>query len=99
MIANKDPIRKPGVHWWSFLDRDERETQFFFDSFGSYGLLSFIVNNDLNIFKKLIPGQIKQIFKQDNKVSLLKDNFKFKNYEKLTKKERSSLTFTARHFF
>ena len=59
MIANTDPARKLGIHWWSFLDTDERDTLFVFDSFRTLGLLNFIVNNDLDIFKKLIPGQIK----------------------------------------
>ena len=78
MIANKpaDRHNKPGVQWWSILNADERDTLFFFDSFGTYGLLKFIVNNDVDIFQKLIPGQIKQIFKQDNKITLLTWNFK-----------------------
>ena len=84
MGANTDPHKKPGVHWWSFLDTDEGDTLFFFESFRTYGLLKFIVGNDFDIFEKLIPGQIKQIFKQDNKIMLPRWNFKLKNYEKLT---------------
>ena len=30
MIANTDPARKPGIHWRSFLDTDERDTLSFF---------------------------------------------------------------------
>ena len=71
MIANTDPHNKPGVHWWSILETDGRDTLFFFDSFGTYGILKFIIDNDLDIFQKLIPRQIKQIFKQDNKITLL----------------------------
>ena len=71
MIANTDPHNKPGVHWWSILETDARDTLFFFDSFGTYGILKFIIDNDLDIFQKLIPRQIKQIFKQDNKITLL----------------------------
>ena len=56
----------------SFLDTDEKDTLFLFDSFGSYGLLNFIVNNDLDVFKRVIRGQIKQIFEKDNKITLLK---------------------------
>ena len=87
MVANTDPHEQPGVHWWLFLDTDERDTLFFFDSFGTYGLLKFIVDNDLDIFQKLIPGQIKQILKQYNKITLLRWNFKLKNHEKLTQKK------------
>ena len=85
MVANTDPYKKRGVHWWSFLDTDERDNLFFLNSFGIYRLLKFIV--DLDIFQKLIPGQIKQIFKQDNNITLLRWNFKSKNYEKLTQKK------------
>ena len=99
MIANTDPARKPGLYWWSFLDTDERDTLFSFDSFRTLGLLNFIVTNDLDIFKKLIPGQTKQIFKQDNKITLLRWNFKLKNYEKLMQKELNRLPTTAHHFF
>ena len=56
MIANTDPARKPGIHWWSFLDSDEKDILFFFDSSRTLALLDFIVTNDLDIFKKLIPG-------------------------------------------
>ena len=85
MVANTDPYKKRGVHWWSFLDTDERDNLFFLNSFGIYRLLKFIV--DLDIFQKLIPGQIKQIFKQDNNITLLRWNFKSKNYEKRTQKK------------
>ena len=56
MVANTDPHEKPGVYWWSFLDTYERDTLFFFDSFGTYGLLKFVVDNDLDIVQKLILG-------------------------------------------
>ena len=72
---------------------------FFFNSFGTLGLLNFIVTNDLEIFKKLIPGHIKQIIRQGNKITLLRWNLKLKNYEKLTQKELNRLSTTARHFF
>lgn len=72
MVANTDPVRKPGIHWWSSLDKDEKDTLFFFDSFGSYSLFNFVVTNDLEVFNKVIPGQFGQTFKQDNKITLLK---------------------------
>ena len=65
---------------------------------GTYGLHKFIVDNDLDIFQKFIPGQIKQIFKQNNKITLLRLNFKLNNYTKLTQKELNSLSSTAQHF-
>ena len=79
------------------MDTNEKDTLFLFDSFGSYTLLNFIVNNDLDVFKRVIPGQIKKIFKKDYKIMLLKWSFKFNNYEKL--KQMDKLTPAARHFF
>ena len=67
--------------------------------FGTLSLLNFIVTNDLDIFKKLIPGQIKQIFKQDSKITLLRWNFKLKSYENLMQKELNRLSTRVRHFF
>ena len=63
MVSNTSPARKPEIYWWSFLDTDEKDTLFFFDSFGSNGLLNFIVTNDLDVFNNVIPGQFRQIFK------------------------------------
>ena len=91
--------RKPRIHWWLFLDTDEESTLFFFDFFGSYGLLNFIVNNDLDVLNKAILGQFRQMFKQDNKITLLKWSFKLKNYEKLRQKDLNKLPSTAKYFF
>ena len=72
LVPNTDQARKLKIYWWSFLDADEKGTLYLFDSLGIYGLLNLIVNNDLDVFKCVIPGQIKQIVKKDNKVTLLK---------------------------
>ena len=71
-VPNTDQARKLKIYWWSFLDIDEKGTLYLFDSLGIYDLLNLIVNNDLDVFKCVIPGQIKQIVKKDNKVTLLK---------------------------
>ena len=99
MVANTDLARKPRIHWWSFLDTDEKNTLFFFDFSRSYGLLNFIVNNDLDVLNKAILGQFRQMFKQDNKITLLKWSFKLKNYEKLRQKDLNKLPSTAKYFF
>ena len=78
---------------------DEKDTLFFFNSLGSYGLLNFIVTNDLDVLNKVIPGQLGQMFKQDNKITLLKWSFKLKNYEKLRQKDLKKLSSTAKYFF
>ena len=96
MVPNTDPARKSRIHWWSFLDIDEKDT--LFDSFGIHGLLNFIVNKDLNVFKHVIPGQMKQILKKDNKITLLKWSFKLSNYEKLEQKQLHKLNPAGSHF-
>ena len=99
MVVNTDPARKPEIHWWSFLDTDEKDTLFFFDLFSSYGLLNFIAISDLDVFNKVIPGQFRQIFKQDSKITLLKWSFKLKNYEKLRQKDLNKLSSTPKYIF
>ena len=32
LIANTDPAAKSGTHWWSFLDTEQKDTSFSFDS-------------------------------------------------------------------
>ena len=54
IIAITNSSAKSGEHWWSFLDTDEKNTVFLFDSLGTYGLLSFIVQNDLDVFNRLL---------------------------------------------
>ena len=90
MIASTDPAAKSGTHWWSFLDTEQKHTLFLFDSLGSYGLLNFIVQNDLEVFNKLILGQFNQIFKKDNKITLLRWCFKLDKYEKLKDRDINS---------
>ena len=99
MIANADPAAKSGTHWWSFLDTEQKDTLLLFDSLGSYGLLNFIVQNDLEVFNKLIPGQFNQIFKKYNKITLLRWSFKLDKYEKLRDRDINKLSDTAKHFF
>ena len=99
MIANTDPAAKSGTHWWSFLDTEQKDALFLFDSLGSYGILNFIVQNDLEVFNKLIPGQFNQIFKKDNKITLLRWSFKLDKYEKLKDRDINKLSDTAKHFF
>ena len=82
--------KKPGVHWWSLLDTEEKDTLFSFDSFGSHGLLHFIVENDLPIFNKLIPEQFKQIFKRTIKQLYLNGASSFRNTKNSSGKNSTS---------
>ena len=99
MIANTDPAAKSGTHWWSFLDTEQKDTLFLFDLLGSYGLLNFTVQNNLEVFNKLIPGQFNQIFKKDNKITLLRWSFKLDKYEKLKDRDINKLSDTAKPSF
>ena len=96
MVPNTNPARKLRIHWWSFLDTDETNTLYLFDRLGIYGLLNLIVNNDLDVFKCVIPGQIKQILKKDNKITLLKWSFKLNNYKELKQKQLDKFTLATR---
>ena len=99
LIANTVPAAKSGTHWWSFLETEQKDTLFLFNSFESYGLLNFIVQNDLQVCNKLIPGQFNQLFKKDNKITLLRWSFKVDKYEKLKDRDINKLSGTAKHFF
>ena len=92
MIANTDPAAKLGTHWWSFRDTEQKDTLFLFDSLGSYGLLNFIVQNNLEVFNKLIPGQFYQIFKKDNKITFLRWSFKLDKYKILKDRDINNIT-------
>ena len=98
MVPNTDLARKLRIHWWSLLDTDQKGTLYLFDSLGIYVLLNFIVNNDLDVFKCVIPGQIKQILKKGNKITFLRWSFKLNNYKKLKQKQLDKLTPAAKHF-
>ena len=84
VIANTNPADKDEWYWWSFLDIDGEDSLFFFNSLGMVGLLETIVRNDLKIFNKVVGG-MKNIFKKDNKITLLKWTYSRKNYRKLKK--------------
>lgn len=98
MKTNTDAEDKPCTHWWSFLDTQEKDTLFLFNSFGTIGLLGFLVENDEKIFKKVITS-MQQIFKKDNEVTLLKWSFKRCSYQRLTQKELKQLSDTPFFFF
>ena len=54
IIMNTDRSDKNGTHWWSFLDLHKRKEIFLFDSFGFEGFKEFIIDNDRNIFNKIL---------------------------------------------
>ena len=98
MITNNYAEDKHGTQWWSFLDTKKKNTLFLFNSFGTIGLLGFLVEKDKKIFKKVITS-MQQIFKRDNEVTLLKWSIKRHNYQCLIQKELQQLLDTAFFFF
>ena len=73
------------------FSRHGKDTLFLFDSFGTIGLLGFLI-------KKVKMG-MQQIFQKENEVTLLKWSFKGRNYQRLTQKELEQLSGTAFFFF
>ena len=63
MIPKTDPAAKSGTHWWSFLNTEQKDPLFFFDSLGSHRLLNFIVQKlqDRDINK--LSDTAKQFFR------------------------------------
>ena len=78
----------------------KRTRYIFLTALAAYGLLNFIVNNDLDVFKQIKHTfrQIKQVLKKDNKITLLKWSFKLNNYKKLKQEQLDKLNRAARHF-
>ena len=99
MTANRNPAAKSGTHWCTFSDTKQKDTLFLFDLLGSYRLLNFIVQNDLEVCNKFIPEYFNQIVKKDNKITLLRWSFKLDKYEKLKDRYINKLSDTAKHFF
>ena len=71
IIANTDASEKPGVHWWSILDREPWTDIFFFDSYGIEGLEHFIIQDDRQIVDKILTG-IEKMDRTDDKITLCK---------------------------
>ena len=84
IIANTDASDKPGVHWWSILDIEQRTDIFFFDSYRLDGLNHFIIQDDKPIVDKILLG-IEQMDRSDNKITLFKIKFNLGACRDLTK--------------
>ena len=52
-IFNTDKEKKPGVHWWSFINIKPKINLFLFDSFGVEPFKLFIVDNDQQVINEL----------------------------------------------
>ena len=88
-IFNTDKENEPGVHWWSFLDIDPKNSLFLFDSFGLAGFKLFIVNNDQQNINQLLYKFSKCRVKINQKLSLCSMKFCIETWEKMQQKPKS----------
>ena len=89
-IFNTGKKNEPGVHWWSFLDIDPKNSLFLFDSFGLEGFKLFIVNNDQQIINQLLYNFSKCKVKINQKLSLCSMKFCIETWEKNRTKNKKS---------
>ena len=82
-----------------FLDIDQKNNLFLFDSFGLEGFKLFIVNNDQQIINQLLYNFGKCKIKSNEKLTLYSMKFCVDTWEKMLQKTKSQLTETAQNFF
>ena len=86
-----DREKKPGTHWWSFLDIHPKRDLLLFDSFGFVGFKQFIVDKML--------FNLEKFNKKDTKIDLVSLNFSIESYKKIKAKSLDNLTNTTKNFF
>ena len=87
-----DQSDKNGMHWRSFLDLHLTKEIFLFDRFGFEGFKEFIINNDRKTLNKILFGIENFQKKKDNKVTLVTLKFSMREYEKIRKGHRLTIT-------
>ena len=99
-IYNSDDHKKPGTHWWSFIDIYPRNDLFFFDSHGLDGFRYFIVDNDQKIIDEVLYdfSDCKES-QSDFKIKLCKLTFDRNVWEKMSSNKKEQLTEVAINFF
>ena len=95
---NVDAADKNGTHWWSIVDIELRTDLFFFDTFGVYGLKSFIIQDDKKVVEKILFGP-EQLTKTDNKITLINIKFNLNACKNLSKQKLDNLSDMARDLF
>ena len=95
---NVDAADKNGTHWWSIVDIELRTDLSFFDTFGVYGLKSFIIQDDKKVVEKILFGP-EQLTKTDNKITLINIKFNLNACKNLSKQKLDNLSDMARDLF
>ena len=96
---NTDTENEPGVHWWSFMDIDPKNSVFLFESFGLEGFKLFIVNNDQQIINALLYNFRKYESKSPQNLQLRVMKFCVETWQKMPPKRKDQLSQTAQKFF
>ena len=98
IIPNRDASSKSRTHWWSILNIEPKADIFFFDSFETDGLKTFIIQGGRKFIEKILFAT-EQMTRTDNKITLVNIKLKFNACKNLAKKELDALSDTAMNLF
>ena len=112
IIMNTARVNTNGVHWWTILNIEPKKHIFLFDSYGFKGFTVFILRDNKQVIDKVLYNLKKKdshLKKKDKckkksvvsekKIELLEITFSVSAYQKLTDKERSSISSEAHDLF
>ena len=111
VIMNTARVNSKGIHWWSILSIEPKKHVFLFDSYGFKGFIIFILRDNKTVIDKVLYNLEKKdphIKKKDKcknnllaqkNIELLELTFSVKEYQKLTDKERDSISSEALDLF
>ena len=95
---NTDNSGKKGTRWWSLLNIEPKTDIFFCDTFGVYGLKSFVIQDDKKVIEKIL-FDTEKMTRIDNKITLVNIKFNLNACKNLHKEELGAFSDTASNFF
>ena len=98
IIPNRDASSKSRTHWWNILNIEPIADIFFFDSFETDGLKTFIIQGGRKFIEKILFAT-EQMTRTDNKITFVNIKLKFNACKNLAKKELDALSDTAINLF
>ena len=112
VIMNTARVHSKGIHWWSIVSIEPKNHIFLFDSYGFKGFLVFILRDNKSVIDKVLYNFKKKdphIKKKDacknndllsqKRIELAELTFSLSAYQKLTEKERASISSEAHDLF
>ena len=113
VIMNTARVNSKGIHWWSILSIEPKKHIFLFDSYGFKGFIVFILRDNKSVIDKVLYNLQKKdshIKKKDvceknnsvlskKKIEIVELTFSVSAYQKLTEKERASISSEAHDLF